>query len=833
MSTAAAAASPLDLYEPLDIIGNGSFGIIRKVRRKSDGQVMARKELNFERMSERDRKQIVAEVNILKDLHHDNIVKYIDRFVDRDAGILYILMEYCDGGDLSSVIKQCSRSGRPLPEDTVWSYFFQLLMALQHCHCPGSKSGEGGVAEAGKRQQILHRDLKPENVFLSGGNMVKLGDFGLSKALGQTSFANTYVGTPYYMSPELIQEKSYDTKSDIWSLGCLIYELCALKPPFHEAQTHSELSMLIRNGRIPPLPKGYSHSLGQLIKAMLNLNPAMRPSAQQLLQHERIDFARKVTDTEKMLGTVKAHKSSLIAKERELQSLTAALAQREAAISTVVSQKDAEILRLATLVSQADVRIKEAVATREEELRVAVMLREEEVRTAMARREEEILEAVRRREEEINEAWQKREEELRKELHDAVQWVEIRQKELAEEADKLEKARINLAKKDEETQNTKGRKGKSPFDDVKNLLLPFSRLAHHEAQEYENTPRKPAISVTVAPSPSSLESSDGLETPILTNNPQPFPAIPGSAMRGVVLTATGETIQTPAPFGRTKAGPGADAGAALTKIIRESPRIGLNFRKIFDFEAESDSSTEAGDAEEDDDYETTTTTTTRLSSGSGSGSSTERKPVDLSSPTQNVGARSKPRDSMGTRRDSMGTRRDSLGARRLSAGITRSRSQATVTFSSNKAASTPAAGAGACAAKPPAVPTRLRRPSVRRRPSMPISASTPNLSSDTPAAPHPTRVRASAPNATRAAPPPPTPRYDPSDEENLPSPFLRRVERERGAPAKAPRTSAGGPPGARRKSNGNLLRAVAAANSANNVHSQAAVPPSAGAVKAS
>lgn len=109
-------------------------------------------------------------------------------------------------------------------------------------------------------------------MFLSSNNIIKLGDFGLSKALGQTTFTHTYVGTPYYMSPELIQEKSYDTKSDIWSLGCLIYELCAAKPPFAEAQTHSELSMLIRNGRIPPLPKGYSHALSQVIKAMLNLN---------------------------------------------------------------------------------------------------------------------------------------------------------------------------------------------------------------------------------------------------------------------------------------------------------------------------------------------------------------------------------------------------------------------------------------------------------------------------------------------------------------------------------------------------------------------------------
>jgi len=100
-------------------------------------------------------------------------------------------------------------------------------------------------------------------VFLDENNHVKLGDFGLSKALCQSNFANTYVGvrhpslfqvhkldyclqTPYYMSPELMQEKAYDTKSDIWSLGCLIYELCALKPPFHEAKTHSELNMCIR-----------------------------------------------------------------------------------------------------------------------------------------------------------------------------------------------------------------------------------------------------------------------------------------------------------------------------------------------------------------------------------------------------------------------------------------------------------------------------------------------------------------------------------------------------------------------------------------------------------
>ncbi|KAF8890545.1 kinase-like domain-containing protein [Gymnopilus junonius] len=309
MSSSSSAAF-LDAYEPLDIIGNGSFGIIRKVRRKSDDLIFARKELNFERMNERDRKQIVAEVNILKDLHHDHIVQYYDRHVDRDAGMLYILMEYCGGGDLSTIIKQAAKHHRPIPEDTIWHYFLQILLALHHCHHPNghtrssSGSGSSGIPletdGSSRRVQILHRDLKPDNVFLDDNNSVKLGDFGLSKALAQASFANTYVGTPYYMSPELMQEKAYDSKSDIWSLGCLIYELCALKPPFHEAKTHSELSIFIRNGRIPPLPRGYSQALTSVIKSMLNLNPAMRPSAAQLLQHERIELVYKVNETEKM-----------------------------------------------------------------------------------------------------------------------------------------------------------------------------------------------------------------------------------------------------------------------------------------------------------------------------------------------------------------------------------------------------------------------------------------------------------------------------------------------------------------------------------------------------
>ncbi len=130
---------------------------------------------------------------------------------------------------------------------------------------------------------MLHRDLKPGNVFLDSDNNVKLGDFGLSRVLGEDSvFAKTHVGTPYYMSPEQSTGKEYDEKSDIWSLACVIYELAALEPPF-KAQNHLQLAEMIKKGRIKPL-ENFSETFFEVIKSMMNQDPRRRPSAEQLLE---------------------------------------------------------------------------------------------------------------------------------------------------------------------------------------------------------------------------------------------------------------------------------------------------------------------------------------------------------------------------------------------------------------------------------------------------------------------------------------------------------------------------------------------------------------------
>ncbi|KAJ7805905.1 kinase-like domain-containing protein, partial [Mycena olivaceomarginata] len=294
------ASDFLTRYRALDVIGSGSFGIIRKVCRRSDGLIFALKELNFTRMSTQDRKQVVAEVNILKELQHRNIVRYHDRYVDDSSETLYILMEYCGGGDLSNIIKQAVRQKRHIPEATVWRYLREILSALNYCHNTGEhrRPENSGNENETRRKQIMHRDLKPENgtgfriVFLDEANTVKLGDFGLSKALAHSEFATTYSGTPIYMSPELVRGIAYNSKSDIWSLGCVIYELCCLKPLFGGARTHSELSSWIwqiRSLRMPQLPGRYSQTLHDVIESMLSLNPEMRPSAGQLLQQGSLE----------------------------------------------------------------------------------------------------------------------------------------------------------------------------------------------------------------------------------------------------------------------------------------------------------------------------------------------------------------------------------------------------------------------------------------------------------------------------------------------------------------------------------------------------------------
>ncbi|CAJ1343166.1 unnamed protein product, partial [Effrenium voratum] len=208
----------------------------------------------------------IKESRLLAALKHPYIVRYRHSF--HEQGWLCIFMDYCEGGDLSKIIESAKRRSQRLPEEQVLRWITQALLALKYIH----------------EKHVLHRDLKSGNFFISSSGNLKMGDFGIAKVLSSTlACARTQIGTPYYLSPEVCQEKPYAWPSDIWAMGCILYELCALKVPF-DAPNISTLVQRICRGPTPALPSSYSDFLRQLNTEMLSRNPAHRPSAETILQ---------------------------------------------------------------------------------------------------------------------------------------------------------------------------------------------------------------------------------------------------------------------------------------------------------------------------------------------------------------------------------------------------------------------------------------------------------------------------------------------------------------------------------------------------------------------
>ncbi|KAJ5376852.1 hypothetical protein N7509_013738 [Penicillium cosmopolitanum] len=334
----AIALAEADKYEILEKIGCGSFGIIRKVKRKTDGFILCRKEINYIKMSQKEREQLTAEFNILSSLRHPNIVAYYHREHLKASQDLYLYMEYCGGGDLSMVIKNLKKVNKYAEEEFVWRILSQLVTALFRCHY-GHDPAEvgsnilGPQAKAsglkGKQGQvtILHRDLKPENIFLGSDNTVKLGDFGLSKQMQSHDFASTYVGTPFYMSPEICAAEKYTLRSDIWAVGCIMYELCAKEPPFN-ARTHIQLVQKIREGKFNALPDCYSPELKNVIGSCLRVNPDHRPDTAALINLPIIRLMRKEKEVVDLGKILRRREEVAVQKVREIEQ-TLAKAEKE------------------------------------------------------------------------------------------------------------------------------------------------------------------------------------------------------------------------------------------------------------------------------------------------------------------------------------------------------------------------------------------------------------------------------------------------------------------------------------------------------------------------
>ncbi len=219
-------------------------------------------------MSEDEKKEAIQESTILEKLDHSNIIKFREVYVDKiNRQTLNIVMDFADGGDLQVRIK--AQKGKLFHETQILDWFTQICLAIKHIH----------------DRKILHRDIKSQNIFLTKNGMVKLGDFGIAKCLNFTmDKAKTIVGTPYYLSPEIVHNKPYSFKSDIWSLGVLLYEMCALKMPF-DAQNLPMLSLKIIKCQYNPLPPNFSKELRNLVNHMLSIDTNKRPNINEVLSN--------------------------------------------------------------------------------------------------------------------------------------------------------------------------------------------------------------------------------------------------------------------------------------------------------------------------------------------------------------------------------------------------------------------------------------------------------------------------------------------------------------------------------------------------------------------
>ncbi|XP_053921273.1 serine/threonine-protein kinase Nek1 isoform X5 [Cuculus canorus] len=254
----------MDKYIKVRKIGEGSFGKAILVKAKENGQQYVIKEINISKMSNKEREESRREVAVLANMKHPNIVLYRESF--EENGCLYIVMDYCEGGDLFKRIN--AQKGILFSEDQILDWFVQICLALKHIH----------------DRKILHRDIKSQNIFLTKDGTIQLGDFGIARVLNSTAeLARTCIGTPYYLSPEICQNKPYNNKSDIWALGCVLYEMCTLKHAF-EAGNMKNLVLKIISGPFPPVSTHYSYDLRNLLSQLFKRNPRNRPSVNSILE---------------------------------------------------------------------------------------------------------------------------------------------------------------------------------------------------------------------------------------------------------------------------------------------------------------------------------------------------------------------------------------------------------------------------------------------------------------------------------------------------------------------------------------------------------------------
>lgn len=262
----------IETYKRIKLLGQGNYGQAYLIQSTLSNIEYVCKDIDLSFSTEKEQKSAIQEVKILKKCKHPNIIAFKEAFITRKpTRALHLVTEYADSGDLQQIIKSQSKKNELFSERQIINWLIQICLALKYIH----------------KLNIIHRDIKPSNIFLTKDGLIKIGDFGVSKALrkGQHD-TNTTVGTPLYMAPEVIDSENYDYKADIWSLGITFFEIMTFTLPFdgnNQVGLFNNIIEFKKKNSFNNKAIIYSDELINIVRKMFSKNPKDRPTIDEIL----------------------------------------------------------------------------------------------------------------------------------------------------------------------------------------------------------------------------------------------------------------------------------------------------------------------------------------------------------------------------------------------------------------------------------------------------------------------------------------------------------------------------------------------------------------------